>query len=89
MRYAFFFFAPSGNWEIGMMQLEHPESCIAVSEKVVPLTVKVAQMNRDCCVMFCFQQHTTQQSQLRGSSLFIVICCLGVSLGFSGHCGWL
>ena len=50
-----FFFASSGNWEIGVMQVEHPESCFAVSEKVVSLTVKVALMNRDCCVVCCWK----------------------------------
>ena len=47
------FSTSSGNQEIGMMLVEHPESSIAVSEKVVPLTVKVALMNWDCCVVCC------------------------------------
>ena len=50
-RYVFCFFASSGNLNIGMMEVEHPESNIAVSEKLVPLTVKVALINRDCCVV--------------------------------------
>ena len=36
-----------------MMQVEHPESSIALSEKVVPLTVKVTLMNGDCFVVCC------------------------------------
>ena len=47
------FLASSGNREIGMMQVEHPESSTRVSEKVVHLTVKVALMNGDCCVVRC------------------------------------
>ena len=47
----FVFFASSGNLNIGMIQVEHPESNIAVSEKLIPLTVKVALINRDCCVV--------------------------------------
>ena len=47
------FLTSSGNWEIGMVLVEHPESRIVVSEKVVPLTVKVALMNGDCCVVCC------------------------------------
>ena len=51
MRYVFL--ASSGNREIGMMQVEHPEFSIAVSEKAVLLTVKVALMNGDRCVVCC------------------------------------
>ena len=40
------FFGIFQNWEIGMIQDEHPKYSIAVSEKVVPLMVKVALM---CC----------------------------------------
>ena len=49
----FFFLASSCNQEIGMMPVEYLESNIAVSEKVVALTVKVALMNGYCCVMCC------------------------------------
>ena len=42
-----------GSREIGMIQVEHSKSSIAVSENMVSLTVKVALVNRDCCVVCC------------------------------------
>ena len=40
--------ASSGMQEVCMIEVEHTESSIAGSEKVVPLMVKLALMNRDC-----------------------------------------
>ena len=43
------FLASYSSWEIGKMQVEHPESNIAMLENVMPLTVKVALMSGDQC----------------------------------------
>ena len=43
------FWASFSSWEIGTMQVEHPESNIATPENEMPLAVEVALISGDWC----------------------------------------